>query len=74
MDYHPSLIYFEEAKALISPRTGCLFIWMKYKQNRNEKQKGEEISTLTFLLNFSQDFEKNYDKRKNCENWHGFLA
>jgi len=57
MDYQASLTHSEEAKTLISPRTGCLFMLMKYKRNTNAT-KSEEVSILTFLFNFSQDFEK----------------
>lgn len=41
MDYQASLTHFEEAKALkalISPRTGCLFTLMKYTQNTYAKK------------------------------------
>lgn len=53
MDYWASLIHSEEAKALISPRIGCLFILMKYKENTNLKKKSEGIIILIFLLDFS---------------------
>lgn len=37
------------------------------------KKKSEEISTLTFLLNFSQDFEKIMIKEKTVKIGMAFL-
>lgn len=48
MDYWATLIHFEEAKALISLRIGCLFISMKHKQNTNEKKKKKKWKKLSY--------------------------